>query len=205
MSRLGMRLLVIGIAMSGLTLGLASPAFAHVVVKPAEVVSASFQTFTVSVPNEKDVAVTKVKVLIPSGVQHVSPTQKIGWTIATTKDSSGEGAAVTAITWSGGTISAGLRDDFTFSAQAPSNTTELQWKAYQTYADGTTVAWDKAKAGGHDDASGPFSVTNVVQHTAEQNVDQALAKLDRKVDFALYTSIAAIVVGLAGIYLATKK
>src|SRR5687768_3143391 len=63
----------------------ASPASAHVTVKPAEVLTASFQTFTVSVPNEKDEPAIEVRVLIPPGLQHVMPTVKPGWNITSQK------------------------------------------------------------------------------------------------------------------------
>lgn len=205
MNRHLLKFLTLGIVMSVSVAALSTPAFAHVVVRPAEVVSASFQTFTVSVPNEKNTPTVRVKILIPIGVQHVSPTQKTGWNITSSKDGISASANTTAITWSGGVIGVGLRDDFTFSAQVPSDTTELQWKAYQTYADGTVVSWDKATDGGHDDASGPLSVTNVVQQTQAQKSDEATANLDNKANFALYAGIAGIVVGLVGIYLSTRK
>jgi hypothetical protein len=46
--------------------------------------------------------------------------------------------------WMNGSIPVGQRDDFVFSAQAPADESTLVWKAYQTYADGTVVAWDVA-------------------------------------------------------------
>jgi len=72
----------------------------------------------------------------------------------------------TAITWSGGEIGAGYRDEFTFSAKTPDQPADLQWKAYQTYGDGTTVSWDQqptsANSEDKDDATtGPFSVTKL--------------------------------------------
>jgi hypothetical protein len=54
---------------------------------------------------------------------------------------------VSEISWTGGNIPAGQRDEFLFSAQAPASSTTIPWKAYQTYADGSVVAWDaSAKA-----------------------------------------------------------
>lgn len=134
-------------------------AFAHVVVTPNEADVAQELVFNVSVPNEKSVAVTNVKLLIPSGVTDVVPTAKDGWTIDTTKDANND---VQSISWSG-SIPVGERQDFSFSAQVPGQAGELDWKAYQTYADSSVVHWDQ-KPAGSDDASGnagPYSITNV--------------------------------------------
>ncbi|HSI20288.1 MAG TPA: YcnI family protein [Verrucomicrobiae bacterium] len=137
---------------------------AHVVVRPAEVAPAAFQTFTMGVPNEKAVPTTFVRLVVPSGLKHVSPTVKPGWAIEVKKEGEGESAAITEISWSGGSIPAGQRDDFTFSAQAPVAEGELQWKAYQTYEGGEVVAWDQAPTGGHGDSEvKPYSATAVVE------------------------------------------
>ncbi len=135
---------------------------AHVAVKPSEVGVGEFQTYTMSVPNEKEIAVTSLRVVVPTGVKEVSPTVKPGWEVTTKKS----GDVITEIDWNGGTVPAGMRDDFTFSAQAPAKSTTLAWKAYQTYEDGTTVAWDQkpssTKGDDESGSSGPYSTTSVV-------------------------------------------
>lgn len=213
MKRVALTLPVFGILISLFVLALSPIASAHVVVRPAEVVSAGFQTFTVGVPNEKDIPTTSVKLLIPQGLQHVSPTQKTGWDIAIEKEGAGESARVASITWNGGSIGEAFRDDFTFSAQVPEHATTLQWKAYQTYADGTVVSWDKEDSGhGHDNQNpneGPFSVTEVVTETAAakatQKADQAAADAQQTAKRALYIAIAALALGLLGLTLATRQ
>jgi uncharacterized protein YcnI len=67
-------------AVTGILLAV-SPAFAHVVVRPAQVGVGAFQTFTVGVPNEKDKATVAVRLVLPEGLGHVSPNVKPGWTI----------------------------------------------------------------------------------------------------------------------------
>ena len=122
-------------------------------------------------------------------------------------------ARVTSITWSGNEIVAGFRDGFTFSAQVPEKITELQWKAYQTYADGTVVSWDKQSEGdGHatsEPNSGPFSVTKVVVETeattAVQKADAAAANAQSSARQALYVGLAGLLVGLIAVYLATRQ
>lgn len=176
-------------------------AAAHVAVKPAQVSTASYQTFTTSVPNEKDIAVTSVRLAIPLGLADITPTVKPGWTIDALKNES----TTTEITWSGGAIPAGQRDDFTFSAQAPAKPTTLQWKAYQTYEDGTTVAWDQKPAIGSDDDSGnsgPYSQTKVVDTLTTPE-----ATKDNENDDAATLGVALGMLGvlLGGAALLTKR
>jgi uncharacterized protein YcnI len=142
--------------------------FAHVVVKPNQVPIAAFQTFTIGVPSEKDNPTVAVRLVIPEGVSSVSPNVKPGWTIEIKKEGDGENAKVTEISWTGGSIPEGQRDDFVFSAQAPKDETTLIWKAYQTYQDGTVVSWDqdpKQMAVDHMDEANeptPYSTTQVI-------------------------------------------
>ena len=141
---------------------LPAAASAHVVVKPDEVGVGAFQTFTTSVPNEKNVPVIALRLVIPSGLKEITPTVKPGWKVTTKKS----GDEITEIDWSGGNIPVGMRDDFTFSAQAPAKTTALRWKAYQTYKNGTVVSWNQTPTSGEDDKSGgdkgPYSTTKVI-------------------------------------------
>lgn len=215
--KLSKQLAGFGVGVSALIFSFAGVASAHVVVKPGEAVTGAFMTFTVGVPVEKDIATTSVKLDIPTGLGHVMPTLKPGWTIQTEKEGRGEEAVVTSITWSGHEIGAGFRDDFTFSAKTPDKPTELQWKAYQTYADGSVVEWNLAednqptKADGSPDfsKSGPFSVTKVTSETAAEaaakhandNANSAQHAANR----AMYVGLGGIVLGFAAVYLATRK
>lgn len=135
---------------------------AHVMVTPDSATTGERVLFKASVPNERTVDVTGLRVVVPGGVTDATPTVHAGWSIATKKDANQQ---VAEITWSGGTIPAGQRDDFSFKAQVPGKSAELQWKAYQTYADGVTVAWDQQPTKeGHDEeggTSGPYSVTTI--------------------------------------------
>ena len=184
-------------------------ASAHVVVKPAEVITAGFQTFTAGVPNEKDISVVKLKLDMPEGLNYVSPTVKPGWTIETEKEGTGDDAVIKSITWSNGSIDAGLRDEFTFSAQVPAKDTELQWKAYQTYSDGTVVAWDQKEEKEGVENSGPYSVTKVVTKTEADTLTDTASNASKaaesKADTSLLLAIAALLVGAGGVYLAIRK
>lgn len=169
-------------------------AFAHVVVKPAQVATASFQTFTTGVPNEKDMDITGLRLVIPAGLNYVSPTVKPGWTIETKKD----GGNVTEITWSGGSVPAGQRDDFTFGAQAPAKTTTLAWKAYQTYADGSTVAWDQKPDSTDSEDGSPYSETKVVNDLTPAKTETPTADTGTA-NLGVALGTIGIVLGIAAI------
>jgi len=168
----------------------------------------------VSVPNEKSIPTVEVKLDIPSGVTGVTPTAKAEWDIAVEKEGRGDTARVTSVTWSDGAILDGLRDEFTFSAKTPDQDGEIQWKAYQTYADGTTVAWDQPESNkGHEEAStsGPFSVTTV---SATMESDDEHSHQDAGTHahnesgagrWALYISAAALAVSFGALFVALRK
>jgi len=161
----------------------ALPAFAHVVVKPAQVGIGATQTFTVSVPNEKDVPTTAIRLLVPPGPKNLLPTTKPGWTIELKKTGTGDDAVVSEIIWTGGSIPAEQRDEFTFNAQVPATPSRLVWKAYQTYKGGEIVSWD---ADPNDPAAhnmeamekmdmGPYSITQVVDDLSGKNATPSAA------------------------------
>lgn len=189
---------------------IAGVAQAHVVVRPSEVATASYQTFTVSTPNEKDIPTIRVELHLPKDIESATPTVKPGWTISTTAADDGE--TMQSIIWENGSIPEGQRDDFTFSARTPDKASKLEWKAYQTYADGTVVSWDEAQSDNHghsDRNSGPLSVTQVVSETeaakalkqAQADSDTATANAQR----ATLIAFAAIAMSLVGLFFATRK
>lgn len=169
MAQLLRRVSILGIFVAALAiLGVPTTSFAHVSVQPTEVAPGAYQTFTTVVPNEKDMSVNGVRLLIPEGVKSVTPTAKQGWVITTKKS----GGNITEVTWTGGVIDVGLRDEFTFSAQAPADGSEIIWKAYETYQDGSVVSWDQKPTDDHgkeseDESKGPYSSTALVENTEQ--------------------------------------
>lgn len=172
-------------------------AFAHVIVTPDHAGVGQELTFDVSVPNERNTAVTNVRLAIPAGVDDVTPTVTPGWTIATT----GSSSAVSAITWAG-IIPVGQREDFSFSAQVPATATQLHWKAYQTYADGTVIHWDQTPHGSDDasGAAGPYSVTSVVNDLSSSSTDNQ-QNSSSKATLALIFSVAALALSIGGLFI----
>lgn len=178
-------------------------AFAHVVVTPNEALTGAYETFTTSVPNEKDIPVTGIRLVIPDSIESVTPTVKPGWEIQTKKT----GDRVTEITWTGGTIAPELRDTFTFSAHMPAKAGDIYWKAYQTYQDGSVVSWDQqpAKDGhghsGEDESKGPYSTTTVSDK--ESGSTETQNNPSNTVPYVI--SIAALVLSLFAVFRTVKK
>ena len=119
---------------------------------------------------------------------------------------------ISSITWTGGEIGIGMRDEFTFSAKTPDEPTDLQWKAYQTYKDGTLVSWDQQSTSSEekDDATtGPFSVTKVAvdndQDRALKNADSKASSAQQGADTASYVGIGAGVLALIALVVALSR
>ncbi len=178
-------------------------ASAHVVVTPKSANIGERTTFNVSVPNEKDIDVTQVKLDIPSSLQGATPTVKPGWTIQVDKQGEGESAVVKSITWTGGIIPAGQRDDFTFRSQAPTKPTQINWKAYQTYADGTVASWDQPPSAkeSEGDAAGPYSVTKIVNDLAAKPAAAKDSSGESSDTLPLALSVIAVVISVGGVLL----
>jgi uncharacterized protein YcnI len=201
-----MKKLLLGIATAALTVtALPAIALAHVIVTPARTAVGEGVLFNVSVPNERQVAVSSIMLNVPAGLQDVQPNALAGWDITTTQTSNDD---VNSITWTG-TIPAGQREDFGFKAQAPAQAGQLDWKAYQTYADGTVVSWDQKPAAGQkdDDPSdvGPYSVTNVVDDLNANPAANTADTSSNKDTLALAFSIAALILSAAGLFLRRRE
>ncbi len=196
---------------------------AHVVIKPAEVGVGAFQTFTVGVPNEKESSTVTVRLILPKGLEHVSPNVKPGWNIEikqagesmkdeilNTGGKASDPETVTEIVWTGGSIPAGQRDDFLFSAKVPVETGELTWMAYQTYADGTTVSWDSVSdadhnSGSEDPLKGPAPKTKIINDLNPQIETPVIEEDDSKENLTLALAVLAIIIALASFVIELKK
>ena len=144
----------------GAMLALADPAAAHVVVSPEEVTAGDYETLTVSVPTEKEVPTTEIRVEVPEGflLSGVQPVP--GWEHAFEEDR----GVVTAVTFSGGKIRPREFQQFLVQAQAPEEPGGYPWRANQTYEDGSAVEWT-----GAPDSEEPASVVEVVSGGPEES------------------------------------
>src|ERR671910_1634480 len=149
-----------GILSVGAMLAVSAPAWAHVVVSPEVVTAGDYETLTVSVPTEKEIPTTKIRVEVPKGflLSGVQPVP--GWEHAFEED----GGVVTAVTFSGGEIRPREFQQFLVQAQAPEEPGEYPWKAIQTYEDGSVVEWV-----GSPESEEPASVVEVVSGGSEQS------------------------------------
>ncbi len=141
-------------AVAAVTLG-ALPAAAHVTVSPATLAQGTSDAIlTFRVPTESATAATTgLRIQFPRShpIVVVSPEAGSGWQVAVVKTTlpkpittdDGSFTSITSeIDWSGGTIPVGQFGEFNVLAQGiPSGTSELAFKAIQTYSDGTVVSW----------------------------------------------------------------
>lgn len=154
MMKLTKRFSFIATAAAGLLLfsGIAS---AHVTVKPATSQPGAWETYTIKVPSEKEIATTKVTLKVPEGVELMQYQPIPDWKITTEKDSAGK---ISSITWdaTGTGINAGEFQQFNFVAHNPEKEMEVAWDAFQYYKDGSIVEWT-----GDEGSDDPHSITKI--------------------------------------------
>lgn len=208
---------VAALAAAGI-LGTAGAAFAHVTVHPESYAKgATDGQLTFRVPDEEDTAATtKVQIFLPTdhpllGVL-VSP--RDGWTakVTTTRlktpvktDDGTITEAVSEITWTGGTITAGQYEDFDVAfGQLPDDTDRLAFKALQTYSDGKTVRWIEEAAPGDEEPENPAPVVELTaKDTAEKEDTDTTASATPKSATASASDSDATARSLAAAGLAT--
>ncbi|MDR6553716.1 YcnI family protein [Paenibacillus qinlingensis] len=191
---------------SMLLVGIAS---AHVTVYPKEATQGSYEVFTVRVPSEKDSATVKVEVKFPLDSVAVSRFEpKAGWKYDIAKDAAGK---ITGVTWTatGDGLGATEFGDFSMQGKVADAATQIIWKAYQTYKDGSVVEW--VGANGSDK---PASVTTVKAKAAagattdshgNVTAGTAAAGDSSESNTSLYLSIAGLVLGAAALIVALVR
>jgi uncharacterized protein YcnI len=117
-------------------------AAAHATVRTeaglAESAAGKSETYRLNVPVEKELATTEVRLVVPAGVGISRFLVTPGFTRTVTRNADG---LVTEVVWKG-PIAPMEYARFSFQALNPAQPGELVWKVYQTYADGSVVAWD---------------------------------------------------------------
>lgn len=187
---------------------LAGIASAHVTVYPKESTQGSYEKFTVRVPSEKDIPTVKVEVKFPMDAVAVSRFEpKAGWTYELAKDTAGK---ITGVTWkaTGDGLASTEFGEFNMQDKVADAATEIVWKAYQTYKDGSVVEW--VGANGSDK---PASVTTVKAKSAAgattdshgQVIAGSGAASSTSSNTPLYLSIAAVVLGALSLIVSLTK
>lgn len=182
---------------------------AHVSIQPNEAV-AGYTVSSVHVPNEKDVATTGVRIVVPEGVDVHGVMPVSGWShtekregmrkTATDEDGHQEEreGRITEIIWTGGKIGAGEFMEFPLSVQYSGAVQNITWKAYQTYADGEVVPWD-----GSDEKHPAPMVTVAKQVSGDAMAKGALASTSS--EQSVWMSVGALLVSVTALAVSLKK
>jgi uncharacterized protein YcnI len=136
---------------------------AHVTVNPGVSAPGAWETYTIKVPVEKNVATKKVALKVPTGVEVMSYQPVPEWKVTIDKDDSGK---TKTITWetTGTGIAAGQFQQFYFVAKNPEKETQAAWDAFQYYKDGTVVEWT-----GDEGSDSPHSITQITAANGNTN------------------------------------
>jgi uncharacterized protein YcnI len=138
---------------------------AHVTVVPQTSTTGAWETYTVKVPVEKNVATTKVTIKAPAGVEIKSYQPVPGWKYSDEKDANG---IIKSFTFeaTGEGILPGQFQQFTFVGKNPENAAKAAWDAFQYYKDGSVVEWT-----GDEGTDSPHSITEIVAGTSTDGHD----------------------------------
>jgi uncharacterized protein YcnI len=169
-------------------LAFAATASAHVTVSPTSLPQGSTAELTFKVPNEESKANTvELQLQIPTDhpIAQVLAKPVPGWTITEhtvtlakplTTDDGTFTTAVDEVDWTGGSISPGQYQDFQISVDPlPSDTTQLVFKAVQTYSDGDVVRWIDLSSAGDSDPEHPAPVLTLTPANAAASAGSASA------------------------------
>ena len=196
-------------ALVGATLAVAaalllpSLANAHVTVWPKSAAHGAYERYVVRVPNEKDVATTRVEIRFPAEVRISSFLDVAGWKLEVVTDSAGK---ITGAVWTGN-LPPKRFVEFPFVAVNPKEGERVVWPAFQTYAGGTIVEWTGAEG-----SKTPASVTTLTVGPATAKADTTGAAPAANTSnsgggssLPLYTSLAALALALASLGLSLRR
>lgn len=154
------KLAVVGAIVTGIVVLIAAPAFAHVEIQRDGVVGADgVVATTLHVPNEAANAGTvKVELVFPASPELTvaQPEAVSGWTATVQKSASG---AVQQVTWVGGPLTGNAEMQLPLRiGDIPQGRSTVDFKALQTYNDGTVVRWIEVTPAGGQEPEHPAPV-----------------------------------------------
>jgi uncharacterized protein YcnI len=177
-----------------------SVARAHVTVWPRTASHGAYERYVVRVPNEKDVATTRVEIRFPAQVRISSFLDVAGWKLEVLTDSAGK---ITGAVWTGH-LPPKRFVEFPFVAVNPKEGARVEWPAFQTYEGNQVVEWT-----GPEGSKTPVSVTTLTARPA------AAAAPDTSTRTAtasgggsstpLYVSLAALALALVSLGLSLRR
>ena len=220
------RLGIVGLVICAVVV-VGGPAWAHVSITPSAAPKGSFTVLSFNVPNEEATAnTTKVVIVFPTDhpIGDASVEAVPGWTVTVDKakldkpiqtDEGEVTEAVSQVTWTGGTIEPEHFQQFTIEVGLPDDADSLEFKALQTYDDGTTVRWIESTPPGGTEPEHPAPVltltaaeggttsttTATSPTTSGTAASKDLAKKD-DVDSAKTLGIIGLIVGAVGLLVA---
>jgi periplasmic copper chaperone A len=160
---------VVGVV-AGAVFLLAGPAWAHVTISPTSAPKGSDAVLSFTVPDESSSAsTTKIEVFFPTDhpIAEALVEPVTGWTAkvdtmtVTTPIHTDDGdvtEAVKSVTWTGGHVVPGDFQQFSVSVGLPDDAASLEFKAIQTYSDGTVVSWIEDTTPGQPEPDHPAPV-----------------------------------------------
>jgi uncharacterized protein YcnI len=137
---------------SALTVSVYALALAHAVVYPRASATGAHERYVIRVPNERNVATTRVEITFPAEVKVGSFIDVPGWTLEVVRDSA---KLIKGAVWTGN-LPPERFAEFPFVATNPKDPAEIHWPIIQTYADGEKAEWTGPK-----DSKRPASATNI--------------------------------------------
>ncbi len=158
---------------------------AHAVVYPATSAPNAFEKYVLRVPNERDVATTRIEIRFPRSARVISFGDVPGWLLEVVTDSAKH---VTGAVWTG-SLAPQHFVELPFIAVNPANSVKLVWPVFQTYSSGGRVDWT-----GHDDAKQPAATTLVAPPP----------RGGLGVTLALWVCLGALLLAVAGLVLALR-
>lgn len=160
-------------------------AFGHASVFPKMSDAGAYEKYVLRLPNERDVATTRVEIRFPRSVRVVSFAEVPGWTLQIISDSA---KRVIGAAWTG-SLAPRRFVEFPFVAVNPKTAVRLVWPVFQTYSTGERVDWI-----GKADSKQPASVTTVQVGPARSP----------GVLLALWVCIGALLLSIGGLVLAIR-
>ena len=201
LSRLMLRRALIAASFAGVVCALLpSVARAHVTVWPRTASHGAYERYVVRVPNEKDVATTRVEIRFPAEVRISSFLDVAGWKLEVLTDSAGK---ITGAVWTGN-LPPKRFVEFPFVAVNPKEGARVVWPAFQTYEGNQVVEWT-----GPEGSKTPASVTTLSARpavgTAADTSARAAASSGGGSSVPLYVSLAALALALVSLGLSLRR
>lgn len=186
-------------ALLAIALALLSPTLVlgHAVVYPKSATTGGYERYVLRVPNEKDVATTRVEIQFPAGLRVTSFADVPGWKLEVVTDSA---KRIIGAVWTGD-LPPQRFVEFPFVAANPKEATTLVWPAYQTYSDGEKVEWTGAAG-----TKRPASATTIAAAVASAATPAGGASSDTAAGGPTrYVPWVALALGLVSLGLALRR